>query len=203
MLVTRLLRRASGLVAILIRDPGQVKYLWRWARHLRRSPLTVGMPWLPYRVVDRLQRSISKDSRAFEFGGGGSTVWFSSRVAQIVTAEHDEEWFRDLRSVLGETENVTLLYRRPDDDYADYVASIRAFPDDHFDVVVVDGRERVRCFTESWSKVKRGGLLVLDDSDRDRYAPVFALVESWPRTTYRGLTPSKSFAGVTTIWQRP
>lgn len=164
--------------------------------------MSVELPWLPFRVIDRLDRHLQPSSRVFEFGGGGSTLWFGKRVDTVVTVEHDPDWFPLLEAAVGHRPGCTLIRGTPADDYADYVAAIRDFPDASFDAVVVDGRKRVRCVQQSIPKVKPGGLLVLDDTQRPRYAPAFTLVP-WPRSTYRGLTPTKNLPGVTTVWERP
>ena len=43
-------------------------------------------------------------------------------------------------------------------------------PDASLDLVVVDGRARVECARRAMPKVKPGGLLLLDDTSRERYA---------------------------------
>ena len=38
-----------------------------------------------------------------------------------------------------------------------------------FDIVLIDGRDRVRCAKNAISKLKSGGILIWDDSDRGYY----------------------------------
>jgi predicted O-methyltransferase YrrM len=139
----------------------------------------------------------------FEFGGGGSTLWFADRVGEVVTVEHDDDWFRALNEAVSGRDNCQVLYRAADDDFTEYVGAIADFADGYFDVVLVDGRNRIRCLRSAMGKVRPGGLLILDDSDRARYSEAFMIATAWPHVTYRGLTPSKAIAGVTTVWRRP
>jgi predicted O-methyltransferase YrrM len=154
-------------------------------------------------VIDEFSQHLTPESKVFEFGGGGSTLWFSERAGTVVTVEHDPEWFPALAKAVETQPGCTVQFCSAEDEYREYVNAIAAYPDEFFDIVVVDGRERVRCFETAMPKVSPGGLLVLDDTNRDRYAKAFTLAKEWPSHTYRGLTPAKTLAGVTTVWQRP
>jgi hypothetical protein len=200
--ITKAAGRLGHMANFLARDPGQIRYMPEWRKTLGRSTLDSEMPWLPYRVLDRIEAELDSSSRVFEYGGGGSTVWLSKRVAQVITVEHDPGWAEALTKAVATRAGCDVLYRSADNDYADYVNAINDWPDDHFDAVIVDGRQRVRCARTGIPKVKPGGLLILDDTNRDRYRPIFDELK-WPNVTYAGLTPSKTLAGVTTVWKRP
>src|SRR5216683_1716714 len=82
--------------------------------------------------------------------------------------------------------------------------SITAFPDESFDLVLVDGRdERVACVESAAPKLRRGGLLVLDDRDHPAYRRVDRVLESWPRRVFIGLKPYPLTASETAIYRRP
>ena len=203
MSLTHTAGRLIGVAKMLGRDPGQVRYLPAWRRALRRSTLESRLPWLPFRVISVLEAHLTPSSRVFEFGGGGSTLWFSERAGTVVTVEHDEGWFPLLEGAVASLNHVTVQHRTKDENFASYVGAIEEYHDGWFDVVVVDGRERVRCLREAMPKVKPGGLLLLDDSDRPRYSEAHELAATWPSRTFKGLTPSKAVAGTTTVWTRP
>ncbi|KGM17062.1 hypothetical protein N867_10545 [Actinotalea fermentans ATCC 43279 = JCM 9966 = DSM 3133] len=150
-----------------------------------------------------LEANVSPDSKVFEFGGGGSTMWFSDRVGTVVTVEHDPTWAQSLIAATDGNPRTNILVHDDSDGYANYVEAIRAFPDEYFDVIVVDGRERVRCTAEAAAKVRPGGLLLLDDSERPRYAGAHNLLAGWPSQVITGLAPFKPQAGTTTVWRRP
>src|SRR6266852_4781627 len=86
----------------------------------------------------------------------------------------------------------------------DFATAITAFPDESFDLVVVDGRdERVACVESAVPKLRRGGLLVLDDWDHPAYRRVDRVLESWPRRVFIGLKPYPLTALETAIYRRP
>lgn len=101
-------------------------------------------------------------AKILEFGSGGSTIWLSSYDVDLISIEHDQTWFSALQSKLEEQKisNVSLLYREKP-----YFKIADEFPDHHFDLILVDGRDRNECIQASLKKVKNGGLLVLDDAN--------------------------------------
>ena len=74
-------------------------------------------------------------------------------------------------------------------DYVNYFRALNDIEDASLDFAIVDGRARTECCMEILPKIKKGGILILDNSERDRYYPVFDKMknESIYKTT-NGLT---------------
>lgn len=126
-------------------------------------------PWIPTPAVEHLETIIleclvgGRECNVLEWGGGGSTVWFDAAGCYVVTVEHNLMWASQIRKAT--TERVMVLQRhRP------YYNTLRALPGGVFDIVLIDGRDRVACVPESIRLVRPGGYVVLDDSSRNRYA---------------------------------
>lgn len=181
-------------------------------------------PWLPYGAIRMLWNALESGDRVFEWGCGGSTIWLARLGCRVHSVEHDRNWTRAVRKSLEEsaltekvelrthepreTGSVTNRYRSAREEYRglsfrEYVEAIEAFPDHHFDLVIVDGRARSACLEAAVQKVSPSGLLLLDDSDRDRYQAAVKHVESWHRLTFTGLQPYKLKPGFTSIWRNP
>jgi predicted O-methyltransferase YrrM len=156
------------------------------------------VPWLPFAVIDHLSELLESGSRVFEFGGGGSTLWFADRGMLVTTAEHDPEW----HALIAATAPPTCELLLPVGAGA-YAESIDEQPDGTFDLVLIDGQDRMRCIAHAIVKVRPGGHLVLDDSHLPAHEPAQALLRTWPRRELGGLAPGKAIPGHTTIWQRP
>lgn len=45
-------------------------------------------PWLTYPAVQFLEGRIRAEFRVFEYGSGSSTLWWSRRVASVVSCDH-------------------------------------------------------------------------------------------------------------------
>lgn len=99
--------------------------------------------------------------------------------------------------------NVDIYLRSSDNSYREYVSVVDTFSEESFDVVLIDGRERMRCLKRSLRVLRPSGLLVLDDSNRESYREADSVLSDWPRETFTGLVPCKDEIGVTTIWTKP
>ena len=133
------------------------------------------------------------DVRVLEFGSGGSTMFLLRLGATVTTVEHHAGWADALQRKAesrGIAKNLTLLRRdRPYHDVpADFPAGTK------FDILLDDGRERLECLRYALNYVESDGLVLLDDSQRERYWPAFALLADKPCVTY------ESEARNTTIW---
>lgn len=160
--------------------------------NLLKSPTPINKPTMPKissvplwapEAVGKISEFLMGRPKAkiLEFGSGGSTIWLSSYDVDLISIEHDQSWFSALQSKLEEQKisNVSLLYREKP-----YFKIADEFPDHHFDLILVDGRDRNECIQASLKKVKNGGLLVLDDAQRTRYRTGRNLLEAFPSVRY-------------------
>jgi tRNA A58 N-methylase Trm61 len=62
----------------------------------------------------------------------------------------------------------TLLFRENNEshDFANAILEEKA----KYDIVIVDGRDRVRCALNAAERLKAGGVIIWDNSERPRYA---------------------------------
>jgi predicted O-methyltransferase YrrM len=125
--------------------------------------------------------------KIFEFGMGASTVWLDKMdsVELLVSVEHDETWYNEVTSRVNKDKTKTILAERP------YSQIIEQYDNEYFDSVIVDGRDRVKCIESSASKVKKGGILILDNSERLEYTDGINLLKDWIRTDYEQTKPDK------------
>jgi hypothetical protein len=50
------------------------------------------VPWITYPAFRQLARIVRPDWRVFEYGCGGSSLWWASQVEQVFSVEHDAVW---------------------------------------------------------------------------------------------------------------
>lgn len=92
--------------------------------------------------------------------------------------------------------------------FKDYVGAIDRYSNDSLDIVLVDGRTRMPCCFRALPKLKRGGLLILDNSDYLRYDEDINRLEkimsgNWQRQDFLGPGPCSLVVGWrTTCWTR-
>lgn len=79
-------------------------------------------------------------------------------------------------------------------DFEAYVQAIQEFDNEAFSLVLVDGRSRIAALQAALSKVKRGGWVMLDNSDYARYQPALAALRKlelagWTEQPFYGPGP--------------
>lgn len=208
----------------LAQKPTRFRHYLHWKRSLTRghSSLADEFPWLVYEAVDWLRSYLKPNMRVFEWGAGGSTLFFARRVQFVVSVEHDSEWYakvsrqlqnhdiHNVQLILCEPVKVELLpaiYSSTDERYTGlsfqrYAEVIDLFPDNYFDLVVVDGRGRSGCIKHAAAKVSSNGYLLLDNSERESYALGKQVVARWPRQEFCGPGPYSDAVWSTTVWKK-
>lgn len=160
----------------------------------------VEVPWMNYSIVNLLKDRLNKDHTLFEFGSGYSTLFYSSLVKQVISIEYDQQWFDLMQAKIPD--NVSLVFKDKDID-AHYCRAICEH-EQLFDIVIVDGRDRLNCLKQAVAKLSDGGVIILDDSARPRYQEAFAHGKSLGFRTLSidGIRPSGSGIYQTTLFYR-
>ncbi len=123
------------------------------------------IPWYTYTFLDAMTDRIPVDARVFEYGSGNSTNWWADRTAEVYSVEHDEGWYATVMQSLHEHAN--LLHRPLQN--GEYAKSIQQTPG-VFDIIIIDGRDRVQCAKSCLEKLSSRGVIIWDNSERSRYA---------------------------------
>lgn len=173
------------------------------------------IPWLPYLAIDYLDQWLKRSMTVFEWGAGKSTGWLAQRVEKVISVEHNPEWSIGLRDnidlrvivpkagELGDNPADPHHYRsRPMGgvNFKAYASAIDEF--EPFDLILVDGRARASCIYHALTKIKKGGFIVIDNTERDYYlSRVGSYVEDWNRITFYGNGPENTWKWETTFLQ--
>ena len=153
-------------------------------------------PWLTEGAIRFLESFLKPEMRVLEFGAGASTLWLADRVAEVVSVEGAKPWHDLLTEECKSRPNVRLIFCER------YNGPQREYPDGYFDLVLVDGRNRARCFADSDRVLRSGGVMMLDNSERKKYLPFF---EHYPHPSWSAeqLGPDSLgfwYSGWTTKW---
>lgn len=177
------------------------------------------IPWTSPASIEIFKKSLNKNHIGFEWGSGSSTFFFAKRIKELISVEHNQQWYQKVSQQIQQANlsNVHLKFihvqypeKHLDKDgfqvaatpsqveaYKEYYSFIDQYPDNYFDFILIDGRTRVQCGKHAIPKLKPGGMLVLDNSERARYQELKNMVKDWPSVwTTTGLTD-------TTIWIKP
>ena len=158
------------------------------------------LPWVTYPAIEFIQKRIKPEMRVFEYGSGGSTTWWANQVSEVVSVEHDRAWFEKVaknKHPHVKLYQIDLIYK------GDYSKKILEY-ENRFDVVVVDGRDRVNCVKNCLQALKPSGVVVLDNSDRPQYSEgvAFLFANGFKKIEFIGLCPIVNFKSETAIFYR-
>ncbi len=158
------------------------------------------VPWYTYAFIHFLTPRVRSDMTVYEYGSGYSTMWWADRVKSVVTCEHDEAWYKDLKGRLPanvDSHHVALEYG------GDYSRHILQY-EKAFDVVIIDGRDRVNCAKNAIGALKEAGVIIWDNSDRDYYSEGMQYLEGegFKRIDFYGHGPVSKVEWGTTVFYR-
>jgi hypothetical protein len=172
-IATKLLRMAAAAAA----RPQDVP---RYIAHLRTPPIVSGLPWFTSGAIDFLDAWIKPQHHVFEYGCGGSTLFFAARAGNVDSVEHNARWQLRVRAALIERSHSNIRIhlhaagREPPLADSEYCRAL----DRPFDVIAIDGwamgkcsagdrravQSRAACFARAESFAQPGSIIVLDDS---------------------------------------
>jgi hypothetical protein len=132
-------------------------------------------PWMHQSEIDMIVSYLKPTHKMFEWGCGGSTLYFSNYVSTYRSIEHNIQWYK---KILPSIRNNTELYHIDNQkEYTNYINQITNFSD-IYDAILIDGRERVRCAIKAKKYLKHDGVLFVHDFfNRPRYDPIFEFYE--------------------------
>lgn len=118
------------------------------------------IPWYTYPAIEYIKQLDFSDKKVFEFGSGNSSLYWAGISKYVVSVESDEKWYESM--LAKKKDNSKFLYRELGRGYYESILN----ENDDFDVVVVDGRLRDKCCEFALKKIKKNGLIILDNSER-------------------------------------
>lgn len=170
---------------------------------LRSLPLDQNskpIPLATYPYLDFIIEHLNQDMTIFEYGAGNSTLFLNTKVKEVHSIEHDLKWYNHLKPQLPQNSFLYYIELKYDGDYARFPQSINK----KFDLVIVDGRDRVNCMKQAINAINDSGVIVLDDSERERYneGVNYLQTQGFRKIDFHGLKPTSLEQGCTTIFYR-
>jgi len=134
-------------------------YGW-WESYKRGLPIDKQgnpIPWVTYPFIEFIEGRLKNNLEVFEYGSGNSTFWYAKRVKYVTSVEHDRDWYEKIKSNLPE--NVSLFYKELvyGGDYSRFIL----FQNKKFNIVSIDGRDRVNCIIHSINAITEDGIIIL------------------------------------------
>ena len=158
------------------------------------------LPWMNYAIIHFLKKSLNKNINLFEYGSGYSTLFYANLVKTVTSVEYDKIWMERIKKTLPE--NAKITYQQKDKD-GRYCRTVN-ITNQKYDVVIIDGRDRINCIKQSIESLSEFGVIILDDSQRERYKEgiEFAIQLGFRSLDFEGLKPTGLVIERTTILYR-
>ena len=202
--LTRLIAKPQRLKALL--SYGHKGYLnsigWFTAFDKKQAVDGHGqaLPWVTYSFIDFIKNRINKNQDIFEYGSGSSTIFYAERAKSVTSVEHDKGWFDRVKNTSPGNAEMIFCHLEKDGEYAQKAKLLNR----KFDIIIVDGRDRVNCCKYSIDALSNQGVLVLDDSEREVYDPArtFLKQNGFKELSFSGISPGLFYEKATSVFYK-
>jgi len=144
-------------------------------------------PWIALGAIDYIEQHADRKWSVFEWGCGGSTVWFAENFAVTISVESDGQWAALVEQALVERHLRATLHLSPVVDHTvdpmaneEYAAVIEQYPNAQFGLILIDGpvNSRLGCAHHALGHMLPGGLMVLDNAGSTPHLAAAALLDT-------------------------
>jgi hypothetical protein len=186
-------------------DTGYLKKIGWVNSFLSKMPVDLNnnpLPWVTYPFIHFMtSERLSKVDKLFEYGSGNSTLYYAKLVNYVTSVEHDISWYNNIKEKMPENvvlNYVDLVYGG---DYCKSASSSGVI----YDLIIVDGRDRVNSMKDAINAVGFNGCIVLDDSERDEYKEGIEFLinnHGYKKIDFWGISPGLNYLKNTSIFYR-
>lgn len=158
------------------------------------------LPWLTYPAIEFLKRRVNNRMSVFEYGCGNGTLWWAAKVKEVVAVENERSWSDKMRPRIPHNValyQIDLVYG------GEYSRKIGEY-DNIFDVIIIDGRDRINCVKYSLKALKPDGVIIWDNSDRAEYQEGYDLLRKngFKKIEFVGMCPVVNIKTETAVFYR-
>lgn len=151
------------------------------------------IPWYTYPAVEYFNQLDARGLRVFEYGSGNSSLYWAGKGAQVWSVEHDPAWWKTMGERSAQLQG--LFLRETASGYASAIAEAGG----EFDVIVVDGAWRNECAQAALPHLRKGGMVILDNSDWYTDVSDFLKRQGLFQVDFNGFGPINNYCWTTSI----
>ncbi len=154
----RSLGSALACLKILEFDYGHLVSTFKYSAIDNKS---LPIPWYTYPAIEYIKQLDFSQKKVFEYGSGNSSLFWASISKSVISVEENQEWHKKVCHSNHFTNlNVNLV--QSEELYINHILSYQ----EDFDVIIIDGNfSRYKCAQIAVKKLRKGGLIILDNSD--------------------------------------
>ena len=121
-------------------------------------------PTISFRATKVIDGILQPHFKCVEFGSGMSTVWISARCQFLLSRENNDIWFKKINHLISKRRCSNIKYEFSE---GKSFSCLDEYENGYFDFAFIDGWDRAGCALSVLPKLKKGGWLYLDNSDKD------------------------------------
>ena len=149
-------------------------------------------------VIEYLDGIDFQKANVFEFGVGGSTLWWLKRCSTVTAVDTSAEWIDKVRNdATINQENAQLLHRSSS--LAPFSINEKELRHTLFDVILIDGSfSRYDAAVASVDHLAKGGIILLDDADWYSKTAQYLRSQNLIQVDFHGFKPGDGAAARST-----
>lgn len=159
----------------MIKRHHTIRYIYDKIISLIWVNLNPNKPWLSRQAIKKIDSLLTKDLIMVETGSGRSTIWYADRVKYLTSIEHFEDWYKKINKEIIQKKIDNITYLLASDKFinspleSQYLQEIIKLENESIDVLLIDGVLRAEIANAGFSKVKKGGFIIIDNAERYFY----------------------------------
>ncbi len=156
------------------------------------------LPWYTYPAIKFIEDRVQPGLTIFEYGSGNSTLWWADKVAYVTSCEHDFDWYNLVKEKIPSNVEYLQCNLEYGGKYSKVITQYQAM----FDVIIIDGRDRVNCAKNTLNALRNDGVIIWDNSDRDIYNEGYTYLEEngFKRIDFWGIGPINCYGWCTSVF---
>lgn len=158
------------------------------------------LPWISYPAIRFIADRVGANMVIFEYGSGISTLWWAARVREVISCEHNKLWYYKVKSKIPDNVSINHIELEYCGGYSKFISKYN----NKFDIIVIDGRDRVNCAKNCVNALKSDGIILWDDADRKSYEEGYQYLgeRGFKRIDFIGMSPIVVDSKCTSIFYR-
>jgi len=184
---------AIRILKVLEIDYGHFKSVYRWESV---DKFGKPIPWFSYSAIEYLKSLDLSEMSVFEYGSGGSTIFWANHASNVTSTENNAKWFKKVINSLKNYKNAKIILS---ENKAEYVNAINTSKI-RYDIVVIDGEYRYQCSQVALKKIKNNGLIILDNSERYSKIKKYFRNHNLIEIEFTGLGPINPYTSTTSFF---
>jgi precorrin-6B methylase 2 len=154
------------------------------------------IPWYTYPAIEYLKQLNFSQKTVFEYGSGNSSLFWASISKSVISIEDNEGWYGKV-SKNNNCKNLTIHLIRDEELYLQHILSYQ----EDFDVIIIDGNfSRFKCAQIAIKKLRKGGLIILDNADWWVKTAEFLRVSDLIEVDMTGFSPINGYTLTTSFF---